>query len=96
MQKAENHAAAIALYFMDYNVARVRQTLRVTPAMEAGTNSIVPLSVSIVPVIRSPEMVSSHFANAAVRPLRGRVTKVPLFPSTVPSAGIMSVTAGPK
>jgi hypothetical protein len=32
----ENHAAAIALYFMYYNFARVHQTLRVTPAMEAG------------------------------------------------------------
>jgi hypothetical protein len=30
------HAAAIALYFMDYNFGRVDQTLRVTPAMEAG------------------------------------------------------------
>jgi hypothetical protein len=28
--------AAIALYFMYYNFGRVHQTLRVTPAMEAG------------------------------------------------------------
>ena len=27
---------AIALYFIDYNFGRVHQTLRVTPAMEAG------------------------------------------------------------
>jgi len=26
----------VALYFMYYNFARVHQTLRVTPAMEAG------------------------------------------------------------
>jgi hypothetical protein len=26
----------VALYFMFYNFARVHQTLRVTPAMEAG------------------------------------------------------------
>ena len=32
----ENHAAAVALYFMYYNFGRVHQTLRVTPAMEAG------------------------------------------------------------
>ena len=31
-----NHAAAVALHFMDYNFARIHQTLRVTPAMEAG------------------------------------------------------------
>jgi hypothetical protein len=31
-----DHAATIALYFMYYNFARIHQTLRVTPAMEAG------------------------------------------------------------
>jgi IS1 family transposase len=35
-KKLENHAAAIAPHFMHYNFARVHQTLRVTPAMEAG------------------------------------------------------------
>jgi hypothetical protein len=35
-QKLENHAAMVSLYFMYYNFGRVHQTLRVTPAMEAG------------------------------------------------------------
>ena len=35
-KKVENHAAAIALYFMYYNFGRMHQTLRVTPAMEAA------------------------------------------------------------
>jgi hypothetical protein len=35
-KKLENHRAAIALHFMHYNFCRVHQTLRVTPAMEAG------------------------------------------------------------
>jgi IS1 family transposase len=35
-KKVENHAAAVALYFMYYNFGRIHQTLRVTPAMEAG------------------------------------------------------------
>jgi len=34
-KKLENHAAAVALYFMHYNFARIHQTLRVTPAMAA-------------------------------------------------------------
>ncbi len=34
-KKVENHAAAVALWFMYYNFCRVHQTLRVTPAMEA-------------------------------------------------------------
>lgn len=35
-KKIENHAAAISLYFAFYNFCRVHQTLRVTPAMQAG------------------------------------------------------------
>lgn len=35
-KKIENHVAAIALHYMHYNFCRVHQTLRVTPAMEAG------------------------------------------------------------
>ena len=40
-KKVENHAAAVALYFMFYNFARVHQTLLVTPAMEAGVSDHV-------------------------------------------------------
>lgn len=35
-KKVENHVCAIALHYMHYNFCRVHQTLRVTPAMEAG------------------------------------------------------------
>ncbi len=35
-KKVENHAHAIALYFLHYNFVRVHKTLRVTPAMETG------------------------------------------------------------
>lgn len=35
-KKIENHEHAIALHFMHYNFCRIHQTLRVTPAMEAG------------------------------------------------------------
>ena len=40
-KKLANHEAAIALHFMHYNFARVHQTLRVTPAMEAGISKHV-------------------------------------------------------
>jgi IS1 family transposase len=35
-KKIENHAYAVALHFMYCNYVRIHQTLRVTPAMEAG------------------------------------------------------------
>jgi IS1 family transposase len=40
-KKIENHAHAVALHFMHYNFCRVHQTLRVTPAMEAGLSDHV-------------------------------------------------------
>ena len=40
-KKVENHGHAVALYFMFYNFCRVHQTLRITPAMEAGISNHV-------------------------------------------------------
>lgn len=40
-KKVDNLEAAVALYFMYYNFGRVHQTLRVTPAMEAGITNHV-------------------------------------------------------
>jgi hypothetical protein len=38
-KKLENHEHMLAIYFLYYNFCRVHQTLRVTPAMEAGLES---------------------------------------------------------
>lgn len=35
-KKIKNHVHPLALHFMYYNFARIHQTLRVTPAMQAG------------------------------------------------------------
>ena len=40
-KKVENHAHALALYYVWYNFCRVHKTLRVTPAMEAGITNTV-------------------------------------------------------
>lgn len=40
-KKLENHMHAISLHYMYYNFARIHQTLRVTPAMEAGISNHV-------------------------------------------------------
>jgi len=39
--KIENHIYAVNLFYMHYNFCRIHQTLRVTPAMEAGISSHV-------------------------------------------------------
>jgi IS1 family transposase len=51
-RKIENHAAAVSLYFMWYNFGRVHQTLRVTPAMEAGIADHVWSAEEIVALLR--------------------------------------------
>jgi IS1 family transposase len=38
-KKAENHALAVAIYFMHYNFVRIHQTLRCSPAMAAGVTT---------------------------------------------------------
>jgi IS1 family transposase len=40
-KKAENLAHAVALHFMYYNFGRIHQSLRITPAMEAGVSDHV-------------------------------------------------------
>jgi IS1 family transposase len=53
-KKIENHAAAVALYFVYYNFGRVHQTLRVTPAMEAGITDHVCTIAEIVALLDRP------------------------------------------
>jgi IS1 family transposase len=40
-KKIENHVAMVALHVFHYNYVRIHQTLRVTPAMEAGISDHV-------------------------------------------------------
>ncbi|MCF6322975.1 MAG: helix-turn-helix domain-containing protein [Gammaproteobacteria bacterium] len=40
-KKIDNHMHAISLHYMYYNFGRIHQTLRVTPAMEAGVSDHV-------------------------------------------------------
>jgi IS1 family transposase len=40
-KKVENHAYAVALYYMYYNFAKIHGSLRVTPAMESGVSDHV-------------------------------------------------------
>jgi len=55
-KKVENHAHAIALHFMHYNFCRIHQTLRVTPAMEAGISDHVWSIEEIVDLLDTAKM----------------------------------------
>jgi IS1 family transposase len=55
-KKIENHTAAIALYYMYYNFCRVHQTLRVTPAMQAGVSDHVWSLDEVVMLLEAAEL----------------------------------------
>ena len=54
-KKVENHISALSLYFMFYNFCRVHQTLRVTPAMQAGITDHVWEIEEIMALLPEPE-----------------------------------------
>ena len=54
-KKIENHAAAVALHCMFYNFVRIHQTLKMTPAMAAGTTKRLWEMSDVVGVIESWE-----------------------------------------
>ncbi len=56
-KKIENHAHSVALFYMHYNFVRVHQTLRVTPAMEAGLASHV-WSIQDIVKLAEPALAS--------------------------------------
>jgi IS1 family transposase/lambda repressor-like predicted transcriptional regulator len=57
-KKAENHAHAVAIYFMHYNFVRIHQTLRVTPAMAAGVTDKLWEMSDMVKVLEEWEAAS--------------------------------------
>jgi IS1 family transposase len=61
-KKLDNHRWALALYFMHYNFCRVHQTLRVTPAMEAGIANHVWSIEEIVSLLDDHVRISAQMA----------------------------------
>lgn len=54
-KKVENHEAMTSLHFVYYNFCRVHQTLRVTPAMEAGLSDHVWTLEELVDLLEREE-----------------------------------------
>lgn len=58
-KKFEAHQAAVALHFVHYNFCRVHQTLRVTPAMQAGLTDHVWSLAELVGLLSTPEALAA-------------------------------------
>jgi hypothetical protein len=58
-KKLENHAAAVAVYFMYYSFARIHKTLRVTPAMEACVADRVWSIEEIAALLEKPANIAA-------------------------------------
>ena len=54
-KKVENHMHAISLYYMYYNFARIHQTIRCSPAMEAGVSKTLWSISDIVALADNPK-----------------------------------------
>jgi hypothetical protein len=65
-KKLENHAAAVALYFTWYNLGRVHQTLKATPAMAAGVADHVWSVDELIRLLEAVEPKSTRPARKAV------------------------------
>ena len=63
-KKLENREHMLAIYFMYYNLCRVHQTLRVTPAMEAGLKGMASGRLEIVKLME-PKSILEGIIQAA-------------------------------
>lgn len=59
-KKVDNHRHMVALHYMYYNYARVHQTLRVTPAMEAGLSNHIWTIEELCALMPKPTISASQ------------------------------------
>ena len=70
-KKVDNHRHSVALHYMHYNFCRVHQTLRVTPAMEAGLSDHVWSLEELCALLPKPVVKASTIENEIVRKALG-------------------------
>ena len=58
-KKIDNLRHSVAIHFMHYNFCRVHQTLRVTPAMEAGIADHVWTIAEVVSLLNRQEQIAA-------------------------------------
>lgn len=70
-KKIENHICSVALHYMHYNFCRVHQSLRVTPAMEAGLADHVWTIEELVALMPKPTVAKSTIDRDLLRKALG-------------------------
>ena len=70
-KKVENHEHALAIYFMHYNFVRIHQTLRCTPAMEAGVTDRLWSIEDIAALVEAREESASQVTRKGWSKRRG-------------------------
>ena len=65
-KKLRNHRAAVALFISHYNLCRVHETIRMTPAMALGMTDHIWTIGELVEAATNPETVPPHHARFAV------------------------------
>jgi len=70
-KKVENHAHAVALHYMHYNFCRIHQSLRVTPAMEAGIADHVWSVEDLIALLPKPIVRPTQIDNKLFRKALG-------------------------
>jgi len=65
-KKLENHAASVAIWYMYNNFCRVHQTLRVTPAMEAGISNHVWSIEQLCDLLPENRTIGSQIDNGLI------------------------------
>jgi hypothetical protein len=58
-KKVDNHRHSVALHYMHYNFCRIHQTLRCTPAMEAGLTDHVWSLEELIALLPKPVVKTS-------------------------------------
>jgi len=66
-KKIDNHRHSVALHYMHYNFCRVHQTLRTTPAMEAGLTDHVWTLEELIALLPKPTVKASTIEQEMVK-----------------------------
>ena len=71
-KKVDNHRHSVALHYMFYNFCRIHQTLKVTPAMEAGIADHVWSVEELCALMPKPVVTTSTMGHKMVLAALGK------------------------